>query len=152
MYINLHLSGLISRLSWYPFPLIQSIFLRFDIPTTTDIPSFYQVLQILKQQLDAELPVDSETLEIVENAKAFLLEREYRLVNQRKNTIDTNAQTIDHSTSTTTTVSPMSSLYDPFKRQDSTRKSIRQSFSSIFRRPSASGKLINFLLLFLFVV
>ncbi|XP_055716920.1 FHIP family protein GA25918 isoform X3 [Phlebotomus papatasi] len=139
LYINLHLSGLISRLSWYPFPLIQSIFLRFDIPTTTDIPSFYQVLQILKQQLDAELPVDNETLEIVENAKAFLLEREYRLVNQRKNTIDTNAQITDHSTSATTTVSPMSSLYDPFKRQDSTRKSIRQSFSSIFRRPSASG-------------
>uniref|UniRef100_A0A6B2EI34 FHF complex subunit HOOK-interacting protein C-terminal domain-containing protein n=1 Tax=Phlebotomus kandelakii TaxID=1109342 RepID=A0A6B2EI34_9DIPT len=141
LYINLHLSGLISRLSWYPFPLIQSIFLRFDIPTTTDIPSFYQVLQILKQQLDAELPVDNETLEIVENAKTFLLEREYRLVNQRKNTIDSNAQSIDgnHGTSATTTVTPLSSLYDPFKRQDSTRKSIRKSFSSIFRRPSASG-------------
>ncbi|XP_059612393.1 FHIP family protein GK23746 isoform X2 [Phlebotomus argentipes] len=141
LYINLHLSGLISRLSWYPFPLIQSIFLRFDIPTTTDIPSFYQVLQILKQQLDAELPVNNETLEIVENAKAFLLEREYRLVNQRKNTIDSNAQATEgsHNTSATTTVSPLSSLYDPFKRQDSTRKSIRQSFSSIFRRPSASA-------------
>ncbi|XP_055696026.1 FHIP family protein GK23746 isoform X2 [Lutzomyia longipalpis] len=137
LYINLHLTGLISRLSWYPFPLIQSIFLRFDIPTTTDIPSFYQVLQILKQQLDAELPVDNETLEIMENAKAFLLEREYRLVNQRKNTIDSNAPSPEGST--TTTVSPMSSLYDPLKRQDSTRRSIRQSFSSIFRRPSASA-------------
>uniref|UniRef100_A0A1L8DAT4 FHF complex subunit HOOK-interacting protein C-terminal domain-containing protein n=1 Tax=Nyssomyia neivai TaxID=330878 RepID=A0A1L8DAT4_9DIPT len=137
LYINLHLSGLISRLSWYPFPLIQSIFLRFDIPTTTDIPSFNQVLQILKQQLDAELPVDNETLETVENAKAFLLEREYRLVNQRKNTIDSNAPSPDASIATTT--GPMSSLYDPLKRQDSTRKSIRQGIANIFRRPSASG-------------
>ncbi|GAB0095647.1 UPF0518 protein GG24907 [Sergentomyia squamirostris] len=149
LYINLHLSGLISRLSWYPFPLIQSIFLRFDIPTTTDIPSFYQVLQILKQQLDAELPVDSETVEIVENAKAFLLEREHRLVNQRKNTIDTNAQPPSvpplsssdgtPSSSSPATSSPLTSLYDPFRRQDSNRRSIRQSLSGIFRRPSASA-------------
>lgn len=43
LYVNLHLTGLITRLAWYPLPLTHSIILRPDIPTTSDTPSFHQV-------------------------------------------------------------------------------------------------------------
>lgn len=44
LYVNLHLTGVITRLTWYPLPILQSILLRTDIATTSDTPSFYQVI------------------------------------------------------------------------------------------------------------
>lgn len=157
LYVNLHLTGLISHLAWFPLPLLHSILLRPDIPTTSDTPSFHQVLKILKQQIDAELPECEESLEIVDVARSFLVDREFRLINMRKNAIESNVvlgpsgpnprlssnggpNSITSSLSQTT---PMqltpSSSYDPFKRNDTKRKSITNSFSSIFRRPGSSG-------------
>ncbi|XP_049545557.1 FHIP family protein AGAP011705 isoform X2 [Anopheles darlingi] len=163
LYVNLHLTGLISHLTHYPLPLLHSILLRPDIPTTSDTPSFHQVLKILKQQIDAELPDTDEALEIVDVARSFLVDREFRLVNMRKNAIETTSGTVTAGrqplyngsggrggtgsaggsmmTSSLSQTTPMqltpSSSYDPFKRQDSKRKSISNSFSNIFRRPGS---------------
>uniref|UniRef100_A0A1Q3FCH4 FHF complex subunit HOOK-interacting protein C-terminal domain-containing protein n=1 Tax=Culex tarsalis TaxID=7177 RepID=A0A1Q3FCH4_CULTA len=157
LYVNLHLTGLISHLAWFPLPLLHSILLRLDIPTTSDTPSFHQVLKILKQQIDAELPECEESLEIVDVARSFLVDREFRLINMRKNAIESNvvlSGTVGSNprlsnggtssiTSSLSQTTPMqltpSSSYDPFKRNDSKRKSITNSFSSIFRRPGSSA-------------
>lgn len=125
-----------------------------------------QVLKILKQQIDAELPECEESLEIVDVARSFLVDREFRLINMRKNAIESNVVlggsgpggprlsnggggTGSSITSSLSQTTPMqltpSSSYDPFKRNDTKRKSITNSFSSIFRRPGSSGELFRFL-------
>lgn len=86
--MNLHLTGLISRLAWYPLPLTHSILLRPDIPTASDTPSFHQLLRILKQQIDAELPISEESLELVDLGRADLIDREFRLINVRRNAVE----------------------------------------------------------------
>ncbi|XP_055619446.1 FHIP family protein AAEL005291 isoform X2 [Toxorhynchites rutilus septentrionalis] len=158
LYVNLHLTGLISHLAWFPLPLLHSILLRPDIPTTSDTPSFHQVLKILKQQIDAELPDCDESLEIVDVARSLLVDREFRLINMRKNAIESNTSTgrvltsgiggggVGSCVSMTSGLSqatPMQltpgSSYDPFKRNDIKRKSISSSFSSIFKRPGSSA-------------
>ncbi|XP_075158752.1 FHIP family protein GJ17503 isoform X2 [Haematobia irritans] len=144
LYVNLHLTGLITRLACYPLPLIHSILLRPDIVITSDTPSFHQVLRILKQQIDAELPVVEDSLEIIDIARSNLIDREFRLMNTRKvsenspihvaKTLPTAHSTYAHlSASSPVQVTPSSS-YDPFKRNDNKRKSISKSFTSMFSR------------------
>lgn len=150
LYVNLHLTGIISHIAQYPLPLVHSILLRPDIPTTSDVPSFYQVLKILKQQIDAELPMTEESLEMIDTARTFLIDREFRLINARKIALEALKSNATQTFATS---------YDPFKRQDGKRKSIgnRNPIMNIFRRPSAApisspnnnqGKVDFFLFLF----
>lgn len=139
------LTGLITKIAWFPLPLIHAIILRPDIPTTSDTPSFHQVLKILKQQIDAELIVSEEILEVIDVARSFLIDREFRLVNARKNAIE--AVKFSRNGFNSNQASPQltpSSSYDPFKRSDSKRKSITTSFSNMFRRPSLAGNFLIF--------
>lgn len=150
IFVNLHLTGLISRLAWYPLPLIHSIILRPDIPMTSDTPSLHQVLKILKQQIDAELPVCEESLEHIDAGRTSLIEREFRLINFRKNAIELSKNpgqngvkyhqmsTANISSTTPPLLTPSSS-YDPFKRIEAKKKSLTNSFTNIFRRPSNSN-------------
>ncbi|KAG5681104.1 hypothetical protein PVAND_010568 [Polypedilum vanderplanki] len=140
LYVNLHLTGLISHIALYPLPLVHSILLRPDIPTTSDIPSFYQVLKILKQQIDAELPMTEDSLELIDIGRTFLIDREFKLINARKIALEalkaSNASQL--STSQTNTQTSQLQTYDPFKRQDDKRKSSSNSIMSIFRRTSTT--------------
>ncbi|XP_030384741.1 UPF0518 protein CG3558 isoform X2 [Scaptodrosophila lebanonensis] len=160
LYVNLHLTGLITRLAWYPLPLIHSLLLRADIAITSDTPSFHQVLRILKQQIDAELPVTEDSLEIIDVARSHLIDREYRLVNARKGN-DSSAlvhaaahqlhpahPAQQHSSQPRSTYASLSaatpvqatptSAYDPFRRSDSKRRSISKSITSMFSRKATS--------------
>lgn len=108
------------------------------------------MLKILKQQIDAELPSTDESLEVIDGARSFLVDRENRLLNTRKTAIDAKAVKSDQSamanvSQTTPVQLTAGSSYDPFRRTESgsgnnSRKSIRQSFSSIFKRPGSSGE------------
>jgi hypothetical protein len=127
--------------------------LRHDIATTSDTPSFHQVLRILKQQIDAELPVNEETLEIIDWSRSFLIDREYRLINARKNAIEGKKSALKSPGGVTTmanisAATPIqatpSSSYDPFKRNDVKRRSLTSSISSMFRRPSSGGEFAGF--------
>ncbi|CAD7081204.1 unnamed protein product [Hermetia illucens] len=149
LYVNLHLTGLITRIAWYPLPLIHSILLRPDIATTSDTPSFHQVLRILKQQIDAELPVTEDSLEIIDVARSFLVDREFRLLNARKNAVESsknpgkngssyNQTTYANISATTPPQLTPSSSYDPFRRSDPKRKSFSQSLANVFRRQNGS--------------
>lgn len=146
------MTGLITRLACYPLPLVHSILLRPDIVITSDTPSFHQVLRILKQQIDAELPVVEDSLEIIDVARSNLIDREFRLMNARKAASETSPihvakalttqqqSTYAHlSASSAVQVTPSSS-YDPFRRNDSKRKSISKSFTSMFSRKASGGK------------
>ncbi|XP_039958496.1 UPF0518 protein GJ17503 isoform X2 [Bactrocera tryoni] len=161
LYVNLHLTGLITRLSCYPLPLLHSILLRPDIVITSDTPSFHQMLRILKQQIDAELPMCEDSLEIVDVARSYLIDREFRLINARKasdnspvhiakNTLPPQHQQQRLGQQTTfaniSSASPVqvtpSSSYDPFRRNDNKRKSISKSITNMFsRKASASSGL-----------
>lgn len=147
LYVNLHLTGLITRLALYPLPLTQSVLLRPDIVTTSDTPSFHQVLRILKQQIDAELPVTEDSLEIIDVARSYLIDREFRLINARKvvtdsgikngqrNSLQPTSTFANISSSSPVQVTPSSS-YDPFRRSDNKRKSFTTSISNMFGRKS----------------
>lgn len=158
LYVNLHLTGLITRLAWYPLPLIHSLLLRSDIAITSDTPSFHQVLRILKQQIDAELPVTEDSLEIIDVARSSLIDREFRLANARKGNEGSpmhhsqQQQMVTNSSqqqgqlrsayATLSAATPVqatpTSAYDPFKRSDNKRRSISKSITSMFSRKSAS--------------
>ncbi|KQS70026.1 UPF0518 protein GG24907 isoform X4 [Drosophila erecta] len=148
LYVNLHLTGLITRLAWYPLPLIHSLLLRSDIAITSDTPSFHQVLRILKQQIDAELPVTEDSLEIIDVARSSLIDREFRLANARKGNEGSpmhhsqQQQMVTNSYATLSAATPVqatpTSAYDPFKRSDKKRRSISKSITSMFSRKSAS--------------
>ncbi|XP_033158273.1 UPF0518 protein CG3558 isoform X4 [Drosophila mauritiana] len=158
LYVNLHLTGLITRLAWYPLPLIHSLLLRSDIAITSDTPSFHQVLRILKQQIDAELPVTEDSLEIIDVARSSLIDREFRLANARKGNEGSpmhhsqQQQMVTNSGqqqgllrsayATLSAATPVqatpTSAYDPFKRSDNKRRSISKSITNMFSRKSAS--------------
>jgi hypothetical protein len=128
LYVNIHLTGVISHIALYPLPLVHSILLRPDIPTTSDVPSFYQVLKILKQQIDAELPMTEESLELIDVGRTFLIDREFRLINARKIALEALKQT-----NNVTTNSSQLQSYDPFKRSEGKK---RNAIMNYFRRPS----------------
>jgi hypothetical protein len=142
LYVNIHLTGLISHIALYPLPLVHSILLRPDIPTTSDIPSFYQVLKILKQQIDAELPMTEDSLELIDVARTFLIDREFRLINARKIALEAlksaNKSNNTSQSSSSQQSSTQMQTYDPFKRHDEKRKSSGNSIMNIFRRSSAA--------------
>lgn len=146
LYVNLHLTGLIAHICYYPLPLVHSILLRPDIPTTSDTPSFYQVLKILKQQIDAELPLSEESLELIDIGRTFLIDREFKIINARKIVLEAHKSPNKSSTqnqpsgssSSTNSASSQLGIYDPFKRQEK-RKTLGNTFSNMFRRPSASS-------------
>jgi hypothetical protein len=121
---------------------VHSILLRPDIPTTSDIPSFYQVLKILKQQIDAELPMTEDSLELIDVGRTFLIDREFKLINARKIALEalksTNRNNASQPSSSQSNQQSNLQIYDPFKRQDEKRKSSGSSIMNIFRRSSAA--------------
>lgn len=143
--MNLILTQVITRLTCYPITLVHSLLLRSDITITSDTPSFHQILKILKQQIDAELPPTEESLEIIDVARTFLVDRELRLLNLRKNPVDNdNSSPVRRNTSASNPVQlTPASTYDPFKRNDSKRISLSKSISSIFGRRGSSSSNSN---------
>lgn len=136
---------------------MHSLLLRSDIAITSDTPSFHQVLRMLKQQIDAELPVAENSLEMIDVARSSLIDREFRLVNARKisessphhhqqqqqqlSSSSTQQQATQRSAyATLSAATPVqaspSSAYDPFRRGDNKRRSISKSITSMFSRKS----------------
>lgn len=87
-------------------------------------------MRILKQQIDAELSISEDSLEIIDVARLFLIDREFRLINARKKYAE-----IQKSMISLPQLTPSSS-YDPFRRNDTKRKSFSQSITNMFRKPS----------------
>lgn len=84
-----------------------------------------KVLRILKQQIDAELPIAESSLEYVEVARSYLIEREQRLIRSRKSA---------GGDATKMQQTPI----EPFQRSENKRKSLSTTLTSIFKRPGST--------------
>lgn len=125
------MTGLLSHIALFPLPLVHSVILRPDIPTTSDVPSFYQVLKILKQQIDAELPLSEESLELIDIGRTFLIDREFKLINARKIALE--------ALKSSKNIASQNSIFDQFKQHDEKRKGTSNSILNIFRRTSSAA-------------
>lgn len=131
LYVNLHLTGLISRLAVYSQPLLRTYLLDHSLVLQPDVPSLFQIIGSLKQKVDEYMSRQSDSSNLISHARNFLLERETRLVNARRNAVDSRNSVV----STTSTES-----LEPFQRNGPKRRSFTSSlssFSTMFgRRPS----------------
>ncbi|KYN44499.1 hypothetical protein ALC56_00942 [Trachymyrmex septentrionalis] len=128
LYVNLHLTGLISRLAIYSQPLLQSFLLNHSLVFQPSIKSLFQVLASLKHKIDQFLSKHNNVDLLVEQAKIFLINRENKLVNARKNVIEAAAQS--------SSIKRQSLTSEPFSRGEPKRKSLTSSFTQMFRRSS----------------
>ncbi|XP_071452422.1 FHIP family protein GJ17503-like isoform X2 [Hetaerina americana] len=127
LYINLHLTGLISRLATYPQPLLHSFLLNHTLIFQPSIRSLFQVLESLKHKIESYLSKQENVNELIFQAQQFLISREERLVNVRKHIAETPAAT-----------SRRTSIPEPFSRGDAKRESFSSRLSSVFKRATAS--------------
>ncbi|KAF3428736.1 hypothetical protein E2986_09740 [Frieseomelitta varia] len=131
LYVNLHLTGLISRLAIYPQPLLQSFLLNHSLVFQPSIRSLFQVLASLKHKIDQFLSQHNNVDILVEQARLFLINREDKLVNARKNALEAAA----HSAPT-----KRNSLSgESFSRGENKKWSLTSSFTQMLKRSSGSS-------------
>ncbi|XP_014288523.1 FHIP family protein AGAP011705 isoform X2 [Halyomorpha halys] len=138
LFINLQLTGLISRLAIYPQPLLRSFLLDQSFIFQPSIRSLYQVIGCLKQKIEAvinEFTVP-QLKTIVEDCETTLLDRENRLVNVRKYTLQALS-----------TPSSEGKCYYSSSERDS-KRSFTSAFTQVFRKkrhhpPVSERKLEN---------
>ncbi|XP_068984857.1 FHIP family protein AGAP011705-like isoform X3 [Bombus flavifrons] len=135
LYVNLHLTGLISRLAIYPQPLLQSFLLNHSLVFQPSIRSLFQVLASLKHKIDQFLSQHNNIDILVEQARLFLINREDKLVNARKNALEAAA----HSVSTKRNSLSGEPFSRVFKRCENKRWSLTSSFTQMLRRSSGSS-------------
>ncbi|XP_076681718.1 FHIP family protein AGAP011705 isoform X2 [Andrena cerasifolii] len=131
LYVNLHLTGLISRLAIYPQPLLQSFLLNHSLVFQPSIRSLFQVLASLKRKIDEYLSCQNNVDVLVEQARLFLITREDKLVNARKNVLEAAAHCPP--------VKRNSLSGEPFSRGESKRWSLTSSFTQMLRRSSGNS-------------
>ncbi|KAL0113035.1 hypothetical protein PUN28_012339 [Cardiocondyla obscurior] len=135
LYVNLHLTGLISRLAIYPQPLLQSFLLNHSLVFQPSIRSLFQVLASLKHKIDQFLSKHNNVDLLVEQARSFLINRENKLINARKNVIEAAAQS--------SSVKRHSLANEPFsrvfKRWEPKRKSLTLSITQLLRRTGSTS-------------
>uniref|UniRef100_T1I3S9 FHF complex subunit HOOK-interacting protein C-terminal domain-containing protein n=1 Tax=Rhodnius prolixus TaxID=13249 RepID=T1I3S9_RHOPR len=85
-FINLHLTGLISRLAIYSQPLLRSFLLDESLIFQPSIRSLFQVLRSLKHKIESKLKEISsnQLINLINESESLLLERENKVVNVRK--------------------------------------------------------------------
>nr|XP_033329424.1 UPF0518 protein AAEL005291 isoform X1 [Megalopta genalis] len=135
LYVNLHLTGLISRLAIYPQPLLQSFLLNHSLVFQPSIRSLFQVLASLKHKIDQFLSQHNNVDVLVEQARLFLISREDKLVNARKNALEAAAYSAPVKRNSLS-VEPFSRV---FKRCESKRWSFTSSFTQMLRRTSVNS-------------
>lgn len=112
VYVNLRLTGLITKLATYPLPLLRSFLLCpwivlqpavtslyqvcvfrnvFVIRSVVFIQFSFQILLSIKQEIDESVLDDPDCFRLVEDAQSFLIDREIRLANTRKNAIESTS-------------------------------------------------------------
>ncbi|KAF6215997.1 hypothetical protein GE061_000334 [Apolygus lucorum] len=86
LFINLHLTGLISRLAIYSQPLLTSFLLDHSLIFQPSVRSLFQILSSLKQSIESKTSEcsPSQLSNIVLESEAILIDRENKLVNLRK--------------------------------------------------------------------
>ncbi|XP_045481730.1 FHIP family protein GH13096 [Harmonia axyridis] len=86
-YVNLHLTGLISRLAIFPQALLRTYLLDHSLVLQPDVPSLFQIIGSLKQKIDEYMSKRTDRVDLMKYAKKFMIARETRLVNARRHVI-----------------------------------------------------------------
>ncbi|XP_044765322.1 FHIP family protein GH13096 [Coccinella septempunctata] len=87
-YVNLHLTGLISRLAIFPHALLRTYLLDHSLVLQPDVPSLFQIIGSLKQKIDEYMSKRTDRVNLIKYAKQFMISRETRLVNVRRHAIE----------------------------------------------------------------
>ncbi|CAM1302857.1 FAM160A1 (predicted) [Pycnogonum litorale] len=82
IYVNLQLTGLISRLAMYPQPLLRSFLLSHNIVFQPTVRSLFQVLGSLKHKLDTFASSESSFSDMLRRARSFLAAREEKRLHE----------------------------------------------------------------------
>ncbi|CAB3233314.1 unnamed protein product [Arctia plantaginis] len=128
---NCRVTSVLSKLSSLPTPLLTSMMLCPNVGLQPNVPSLFQTLSKLKEEVDELTEGLPNTEELVDKARVFLIQREMALVKTRsQSNDDTHGQN----------ASPAQRPDDsPFKRMESKRRSFSNSLSNIFGRRLSSS-------------
>ncbi|KAG5899461.1 hypothetical protein JTB14_015314 [Gonioctena quinquepunctata] len=124
-YINLHLTGLISRIAAYPQPILRAYLLDHSLILQPNVPSLFEIIGVLKQKTDEYMYRQSDAVQLIKYARDCLVDREIMLVNLRR--YHAEQRTMKKLDTT-----------EPFQRNSPKRRSFNiPPVSSLFgRRPS----------------
>ncbi|CAF4880714.1 unnamed protein product [Pieris macdunnoughi] len=127
---NCHVSSIICKLCSFPSVLLVAVVL---CPTLTpNVPSLYQILNKLREEVDIALEGMEKVEELVDRARVFLIQRELTLVRRALTNDDRKAR------------NPNLQQDSSFRRSESKRRSFSSSLSNMFSRkapPSPSPQI-----------
>lgn len=122
IYVNLHLTGLISRLAIFPQSLLRTYLIEPSLVLQPNVPSLIQIIGFLKQKIEDYMDKRSDKNSLIKFAKDFLVEREIRLLNSRQ--VTDHLKSVEYNQSS-----------EPFQRNGPKRRSLNlPSLSSMFSR------------------
>ncbi|XP_022915554.1 FHIP family protein AGAP011705 [Onthophagus taurus] len=127
IYVNLHLTGLISRLAVYPLSLLRSYLLDHSLILQPNVPSLFQIIASLKTVIDTYMLRQADWPALIEEARLFLVDRETRLVNARRERFSCPLPPVP----TPQQQNLSDSDNQPFSRNKGIRRSFTSSISSI---------------------
>ncbi|XP_065333990.1 FHIP family protein GK23746 isoform X2 [Cloeon dipterum] len=131
VYLNLQLTGLISRLAAFSQPLLLSLLLNHSLVFQPSVRSLFQVLGSLKQRLDAYLNMHDNVEELLLEARLFLVCREETLANAKRHPHEPAAST--YAPSTNGTSRRGTSIADSSFKGEAKRLSISSALSVLKR-------------------
>ncbi|XP_053615503.1 FHIP family protein GJ17503 isoform X2 [Plodia interpunctella] len=125
---NFLVTSVVCKLSSLPTPLLTSLLLCPAMALQPNVPSLFQILSKLKEELD-ELTNALENIDdLVDKARVFLIQREMALVKSRVPASEENHPE-----------TPPKPEESPFRRMESKRRSISTSLSNMFGRRSSNS-------------
>ncbi|XP_063896834.1 FHIP family protein GF15501 isoform X1 [Helicoverpa armigera] len=128
--VNCRVTSVVSKLASLPTPLLTSLLLCPGFVLQPNVPSLFQILSKLKEEVDELTEGIENSGELVDKARVFLIQREMALVKTR-------GQTNDESHGHDTTVAKIDD--SPFRRMESKRRSLSNSLSNMFGRRLSSS-------------
>ncbi|XP_050679290.1 FHIP family protein AGAP011705 isoform X2 [Leptidea sinapis] len=118
-----HVTGVISKLCALSAPILSSLLLCPTLVTGHNVPSLYQILNQLRQEVDMLLESSDRVEQLVDEARVFLIRREMALVRRPV-----------HELGRTRNSNTQQTESNSFDRSDSKRRSFSSSFTSIFAK------------------
>ncbi|XP_047537499.1 FHIP family protein GJ17503-like isoform X1 [Vanessa atalanta] len=127
--VTCRVSSILSKLASLPTPLLTALLLCPGFVLQPNVPSLFQILCRLKEEIDELTNGLDNTSELVDKARVFLIQREMTLVKSR-------AQTNEDSQPRSN--SPAQKGDDsPFRRVEAKRRSFSSSISNMFNRKTS---------------
>ncbi|XP_022815359.1 UPF0518 protein GF15501-like isoform X1 [Spodoptera litura] len=128
--VNCRVTSVVSKLASLPTPLLTSLLLCPGFVLQPNVPSLFQILSKLKEEVEELTEGIDNTGELVDKARVYLIQREMALVKTRG---PTNDDSHGHD-------SPSQKSDDsPFRRVEAKRRSLSNSISNMFGRRLSSS-------------